>query len=188
MRRCGTFAGLALLLAGCGGHVESSTTTTSKPRADIGLYVPEAAENSPRDLPGGGGGFPDLNPAARRTQMTAAGASITMHDVDLHAAQPDVGPAELGQWAVIDGELCAGSDPINKTGHGFSLVDAARNEYKPADSQQFVPSIPGSGSLPPGECVRGLVAFDIPTDAHMVAVRWEYPGDGGPFRWAIPAG
>ncbi|WP_133055982.1 hypothetical protein [Mycolicibacter longobardus] len=177
-----------LLLAGCssgGSPAGTSTGITAHSTPSVNTGEAEAGPASP--TVGSEGGFPDLNPVVGHGQTTGAGATITPHSFEYPTNRSPDFPAEKGQWAVLDGELCAGSEPINKTGYGFSLVDAEHHEYKPFDSSRppFSPSITGTGTLLPSECTRGLVAFDVPQGTNIVFVRWEYPGDGGPLRWAV---
>jgi hypothetical protein len=89
---------------------------------------------------------------------------------------------------VLDAELCAGPrSTLTKTGYGFSLIDAENREYKDYDwtSQPFKPQIGGTGDLAPGECARGYVNFALAEGVRIVAIRWDYPGGGGPLRWAL---
>lgn len=90
-------------------------------------------------------------------------------------------------WAVLDAELCAGAEPLTKTGYGFTLLDAENREYNSYDNtaQPFEPTIGGSGDLAPGECARGYVNFEQPQGVQIVAIRWDYPGGAGPLRWTL---
>ncbi|MCJ0907020.1 hypothetical protein [Rhodococcus sp. ARC_M6] len=123
------------------------------------------------------------------TQTTVDGAEVTPLTLENPTDRvPDSAFSrsnEPGAWTVLDAELCAGARQISKTGYGFTLVDAANREYKSYDSssQPFKPTISG-GKLAPGECARGYVNFQLPAGVEIAAVRWEYPGDGGPMRWA----
>jgi serine/threonine protein kinase len=106
--------------------------------------------------------------------------------------QPDADFARIEEarpWTVLDAELCAGTNKLTKTGYGFTLLDTEGREYKSYDStlQPFAPTISG-GDLAPGECARGVVNYEIPDGVRLAAVRWDYPGGGGPLRWTLDRG
>lgn len=178
-----TTAFTSALLIGCtGGHSDHKAGTTRT--ADL-LLKPGIPTDGTPDI--GGSTIGSSSPHVGQSQMTAAGATITVHAFENPAVQSGVRPAQVGQWVTIDAEMCAGSAQLNKTGYGFSLIDAEHHEFKADNWQQFVPAFPGTGTLLPGECTRGFVAFDVPNGSRVVTVGWEYPSDGGPFRWTVPA-
>jgi len=123
-------------------------------------------------------------------QTNPAGVKATPFTLENPTARQPVSDftrnADPRPWAVLDAELCAGSKALVKTGYGFTLVDAQGREYKSYDStlQPFEPTISG-GDLSPGECTRGYVNYELPDGVEIVAVRWDYPGGGGPLRWTL---
>jgi hypothetical protein len=143
---------------------------------------------SPYDFP-----TTTVNPASQgvvgQPQVTSLGVKATPITFENPTArQPDFVSHEGPRpWALLDAELCAGPrSTLTKTGYGFSLIDAENREYREYDSspQPFKPQIDG-GDLAPGECARGYVNFALPEGVRIVAIRWDYPGGGGPLRWAL---
>lgn len=173
---------LAAILTGCGapettnGAATVTVTVTAQPGGD----APVAS--------GASGASPTGQSVVGSAQTTDAGAKVTPLTYESPPTRPVDSDrfSDVQRWAVVDAELCAGAESINKTGYGFSLIDAEHREYRAYDStaQPFEPTIRG-GDLAPGECARGYVNFSLPEGVQIVAVRWEYPGDGGPFRWAL---
>lgn len=138
---------------------------------------------------------PTSTPATRavplgEAQTTTEGVKATAVALENPTMrQPDADFARIEDprpWTVLDAELCAGADKLTKTGYGFTLVDADGREYKSYDSslQPFEPTISG-GDLAPGECARGVVNSNLPIGVRLAAVRWDYPGGGGPLRWTL---
>jgi hypothetical protein len=170
---------LVAILTGCSPSATTAGTTT------VTVTAPQA--NAP--LPNSAGSTtPNEQAAVGEAQTTSAGAKITPLTFESPPTRPvdsDRFP-DVQNWAVVDAELCAGTESINKTGYGFSLIDADHREYRAYDStaQPFEPTI-RTGDLAPGECARGYVNYELPEGIQIVAVRWEYPGDGGPLRWAV---
>jgi len=166
----------AAILTGCGGTATTATTTTvtvtkTAPAAQTAVAAAAATVGQPQTGEGG----------VRATPITFEYPATRTPD------NPNYNATGAASWAVLDAELGAGNRPINKTGYGFTLVDASHVEYKSHDymTQQVVPAFSGTGTLAPGECARGLVTFDLPANAAITTIRWEYPGDGGPLRWAL---
>lgn len=177
----GLIPAAAALLAGCasgGGttRVTETVTVTAEPSS-----TQAAAPTAPQAKPAGLG-------TAQMTSVGVTATPFTLENPTTRQPDPSVSKFEGAQpWTVLDAELCAGTEPIAKTGYGFTLVDEANREYKSYDSslQPFTPTITG-GDLAPGECARGYVNFQLPPDAKIVAVRWDYPGGEGPLRWPLP--
>lgn len=157
--------------------------TTSADRSSA-TTTPSAAAPSPPTT-GGGAALGEAQTSSKGVKATAMALENPT------TRQPDADFARLEDprpWAVLDAELCAGSDKLTKTGYGFTLVDTEGREYKSYDStlQPFEPTISG-GDLAPGECARGFVNFEVPDGVQLGAVRWDYPGGGGPLRWTLDA-
>lgn len=172
----------AVLLAGCGGGATRATetvTVTAQPSSSSQTAAPATTTQAAK--PAGLG-------TAQMTSVGVTATPFTLENPTTRQPDPSVAKFEGPQaWTVLDAELCAGTTKIAKTGYGFTLVDAANREYKSYDSslQPFTPTITG-GDLAPGECARGFVNFQLPADAKIVAVRWDYPGGEGPLRWQLP--
>jgi serine/threonine protein kinase, bacterial len=101
---------------------------------------------------------------SRTTSVGVRATPFTLENPTTREPDPDFARFEDPRpWAVVDAELCAGAEPIAKTGYGFTLVDAENREHKAYDStlQPFEPTING-GNLAPGECARGYVNFELP--------------------------
>lgn len=169
---------VAAALAGCGGSATRATetvTVTAQPSSQTAAATPTPAAK------------PAVVGTSQMTETGVTATPITLENPTTRVPDRVVSrPGSPQGWTVLDAELCAGSEKIRKTGYGFTLVDADNREFKSYDSslQPFKPTITG-GDLAPGECARGYVNFQLPADAKIVAVRWEYPGDGGPLRWAL---
>lgn len=174
------YAGLAgvLVLSGCsGGSDTAASTSTSRDTWSVQYSSPEAPPEG----------------ALGQTLTTGIGVRATPFSFENPTSkQPDADFARFNKearpWAVLDAELCAGLESkLTKTGYGFSLLDADNREYKSYGStaQPFTPIIGLSGDLGVGECARGYVSFALPEGVQVVALRWDYPGGGGPLRWTL---
>lgn len=168
-----------LALAGCAGSSGTASTTT----VTVTRTVSAGASAEPTAAA--------TQAVVGQPQTTSLGVKATPITFENPTArQPDPMFArheDSRAWSVLDAELCAGSEPLTKTGYGFTLIDADNREYKSYDSslQPFGPGIGGGGDFAPGECARGLVNFEQPQGVQIVAIRWDYPGGGGPLRWTL---
>lgn len=174
------YAGVAavLALAGCSsGSDRAASTSTSTDTFSVQYSAPAAP-------PEGALGQPlTTGIGVRATPFSFENPTSKQPDPDFARFKKEARP-----WALLDAELCAGLESkLTKTGYGFSLLDADNREYKSCDStaQPFTPIIGLSGDLGVGECARGYVSFALPEGAQIVAVRWDYPGGGGPLRWTL---
>lgn len=136
---------------------------------------------------------PISQPVVGQPQTSSTGVKATpIALVDPATLEPDPHFARTYPplpWTVLDAELCATSAPVYKTDYGFTLIDSQNREYKKytehSPAEPFKPTIGPTGDLAPGECARGYVTFALPEGVDIVAVRWDYPGGGGPLRWAL---
>ncbi|GEM_PF-4762022 len=161
----------------------------------VSVAATPTVEQAPAASGGSKATTPSAASAARftvgETQTTTDGMKATPLALENPSSRvPDLSfrsSSGSGAWTVLDAELCAGSKTINKTGYGFTLIDAEHRTYKSYDStsQPFKPTISGGSKLAPGECARGFVNFQLPDGVKIVSIRWEYPGDGGPFLWTL---
>lgn len=169
-----------MALAGCSGS-SGSSSTTAETSTEPAWPPPTNAEAAP---PPAGVLGQSLN-----TSLGVKATPITFENPTSRQPDPDFARhKEARPWALLDAELCAGLESkLTKTGYGFSLLDNDNREYKSYDStaQPFQPTIGLTGDLGPGECARGYVSFALPEGAQIVAIRWDYPGGGGPLRWNL---
>lgn len=176
---CAVASGAALLTA-CGESSKDEATQSVTSEAPVRSATNTRPSTS----------APVTRPVLGQSQTTRAGVKATPFTLENPTSrEPDSDFARYEDprpWSVLDAELCAGSAELAKTGYGFTLTDAQNREYKSLDStlQPFEPVIDG-GDLAPNECARGFVNFEIPAGVQIVAVRWDYPGGGGPLRWAL---
>lgn len=92
------------------------------------------------------------------------------------AVEPDPG----FKLAVVRAQVCATDSRIDARTQNFN-VKLVTNELYPIWSQPQAgadPAMPVSQSLPPGECIRGFITFQIPADAQVAQVLYSGASDG----------
>ncbi len=111
------------------------------------------------------------------------GASIQVFVYEQPVAGAVFDPEPGNEYAVIDVEVCAGSEEVSYNTFGFVLIAADNRRYD-ASFGAREPTL-GSGDLPAGSgCVRGWVSFEVPQGQRPTTLLWDYFG-WEQSRWAI---
>jgi hypothetical protein len=139
-------------------------------------------------LSGCGGGGVKIPTAAAPTATVAFRASIAPPPAQLQVAVNEYRPrltATSGQasvlhsgndhFAAVDVTLRnAGARDVSLSWAFGSLVDAQGRRYQDKGTDNMVPpDFPSTGTIAPGEQVRGWMAFQLPPDAAPVAFRYD---------------
>jgi hypothetical protein len=160
-------------LAGCGGTVAGPLDTNPLP--SVSTSPPPSGHRFGESVPANSGFvaavvFGYVQPAAR-----------------------DAAPAQAGHvWAAIDVQACAEPGTVFKvtvSDGPWSLRFADGTVVGPtlADDPHFPqPRYPATPtSLEAGECLRGWMVFEVPTDGRPDLVRYA-PQGGSPIDWLVP--
>lgn len=104
------------------------------------------------------------------------GMRVTVYEVQVPttskktlAIPPDAG----NQIVTVDAQICGGDRPLAGAGEGsFAVKTADNREYQFWNVPQTVndPALPEARDLSAGECIRGWIPFQIPTDAQVSQV------------------
>jgi hypothetical protein len=105
--------------------------------------------------------------------------------------QPLEVPPDAGyEIAVVEAEVCAGEADTTIHPQNFRLLTDENKLWEPWDVPQAAttPALPGPGTLPAGECRRGWITYEIPTDAVITDVVFtpDSGADGsGTLLWSV---
>jgi hypothetical protein len=100
-------------------------------------------------------------------------------------------PPEAGyEVAVVEAEVCAGETDTTIHPQNFRLLTDENKLWEPWDVPQTAttPALPGPGTLPAGECRRGWITYEIPTDVVITDVVFtpDSGADGsGTLLWSV---
>jgi hypothetical protein len=100
-------------------------------------------------------------------------------------------PPEAGYVvAVVEAEVCAGETDTTIHPQNFRLLTSENKLWEPWDAPQTArsPALPGPGTLPAGECRRGWITYEIPSDVTITDVVFtpDSGADGsGTLLWSV---
>ena len=128
------------------------------------------------------------------TYTTPSGSDLTVYDYRPNTPNAEPPPADVLPagvvWASADVEACNGPDLTGPIGFdswrlrtGNSLITRSSSTYGNA----VLPQIDTELELSPGECLRGWVQFDVPTDATIDSVVFANVAEGPRPEWTVPA-
>ena len=128
------------------------------------------------------------------TQTLPGGTKITVHRVEIPASVEGIDTITAGFiWAGVEAELCVAEANVTVSWNPWSLTDDGGRQYKAASStyNQFPqPSYPFAGDpVLPGECARGWIMFEVPSDGSITKVRYANTGSTGAsnvLQWMVP--
>ncbi len=119
----------------------------------------------------------------------APAGKVTAFAFKQPVAQNAPRPEQAGyEWAAIDVRVCPLIDRVYVNRLPWALVYADSTNARPSSIgyQQFPkPEYPwGDQVVPNGQCVRGWITFDVPTDKRPTMIQYT-PGVAGYIDWKL---
>lgn len=166
-----------LLMTGCGAQAAqappSTVTVTATPLAEtVTLTVTSTLQPTTPVAPTAAPPAP-----IGTTQTIPSNTKITVHQVQIPTAVEGIDTTTAGfVWAGVEAELCVAEPNVAVSWNPWSLTDDAGRQYKSVNSlfSQFPqPTYPFAGEpVLPGECARGWIMFEVPSDGSITKVRY----------------
>lgn len=158
----------------------ANTTSTS---TDTNVTSPEATITSPTEPP------TTLPPAPAEFKIGEKitydkGASVQVFSYEQPVTGGEFDTPDAGTvYALIDVQVCAGSDTVSYNTLGFAAQMADNRRWENVFGNVRSPDL-GSGDLPAGQCKRGFVTLESTAGQRPVYVVWDYSGwEQG--RWKV---
>lgn len=133
-------------------------------------------------------------PVAYGQEQTAEGGMrVTVYSVKVPVTPPKplvVPPDEGNQVGAVDLQVCAGTSSVEANIADLKVKTSDNRQWPAWNEPQTViePAFPAAQVVPAGDCVRGWVPVQLPTDAGVAQVLYDPTGSGrGPFLVWKPA-